>query len=104
MPTANRLKREIRFFQQGGLCFYCKKRCRQPPVGRPIKKPLHDHATLEHLRDRFDKRRRGRDSLAFCVMACFECNQRRSNERQAEFRPDFMKRSRVDRNPCDSKE
>jgi hypothetical protein len=88
MSSAARMRRRraTLFKQQDGKCYWCEcpmlfvayipKRQRMPK----------DLCTIDHLRDRFDPARRERckPGEQRLVAACWECNNRRGRERQAQ--------------------
>lgn len=77
--------------QQHGLCHWCN--CEMIHWTDSRRNRI---ATVDHLRDRYDPTTRGDpnpDREQRWVLACWECNQRRSDERTAARPEDLWRRS-----------
>lgn len=97
-----RRRRRALFHEQHGLCWWCKQpMVLEPPIERHRPMPLR-MCTVDHLRDRFDpSRRRKAIGDRRLVASCWQCNNDRGNQRQAE-QPIEMLRERSQRHPsCD---
>lgn len=82
MTTNAKIKRqrERLFQEQGGLCYWCERPMVLPERYPESGIPPADHCTLDHLRDRFNPKRREKNihRERRRVAACSECNYERS--------------------------
>jgi hypothetical protein len=82
----NKKRRRLNLYQRDPHCHWCRCLTVLPPEGSPPKVTPPNEATIDHLRDRYDPRRRepARNQEERTVLACRGCNARRNTERQAE--------------------
>jgi hypothetical protein len=100
-----RRRRAALFQQQGGLCFWCQCEMQLlPPVPRRKRMPK-DLCTIDHLRDRYhpERRQRCKPGEQRLVAACWECNNRRGQERTAQMSKRTLNR-RSQRHPLPTNE
>lgn len=88
--SAYRARRKLSLFkQQGGCCYWCERAVvLAPDATAPLrgKRPPRNLGTIDHLRDRFDPTRTepNPQSEQRWVLACWECNNKRSKRRVVE--------------------
>lgn len=87
-------KRRHRLFRrQRGLCHWCGCQCIEPGLMDGQKGLKPNHATLDHLDDRWSMERgQHGGSIERTVMACHKCNQRRNEERLAALAKEEIQR------------
>lgn len=81
-------RRKRLYAEQGGICHWFTKGTPSPGCAARDGVMGEDHttgksnaATIDHLYDRYDKRRWQKDGGLVQVLACSGCNNRRSHER-----------------------
>lgn len=79
-------RRLRKLWDQNPNCHWCGKKTVLPKrrVGGPAS---HDLATIDHINSRFKKERFDNpNNLPNTVLACYECNHRRGEEEDREYR------------------
>ena len=82
MSHEKRRRRLAKLHQRDPHCHWC----RQPTVFLRIhtKHTIRNRATFDHLDDRFDPMRGRLHGQERSVLACWDCNHKRAQKRQAE--------------------
>jgi hypothetical protein len=75
-------KRREKLWQADPHCHWCGCLTVPPSGAAKMKRIPKNMATLDHLRSRYDSSR-GSDCEEATVLACWQCNQRRSSEETA---------------------
>ena len=78
----SRWRKRVRlYFEQGGLCYYCREEMWLQRMPAQIEGPLPKKlCTFEHLDDRFSPNRGKLPGQKRVVAACAECNAKRGKE------------------------
>ena len=75
-------KKERRFHEQHGLCYYCKEPMLLQKMPAKAKLIPRDLCTLEHLDDRYSPDRGKHEGKIRVVAACRKCNSEQNRIRQ----------------------
>jgi hypothetical protein len=90
-------RRNALFLAQDGLCYWCGCQTIQVEM-KPRQRQPGNLATLDHLRDRTNPKRRedaqGQNDVRY-VMACFDCNNGRGNATGRMIRRQAMQEQRA---------
>jgi len=86
--TGRRRQRALMWKLQGGRCYWCDRMTVLPPPGEPRRKAIpKNEATIEHLDSRLSPERGRHPGTYRHVLACVECNNRRSARELAAMLP-----------------